>query len=114
MANVQNSNLSTSVYSMDTSNSSFNSTPYPDVDESFEWNSKEIARMINIVVRPILVIFGTIGNGLSFYVMRRSSLKNLSTCFYMSILAVADTGEWYVFTVGSISRNSACNLRLTA
>ena len=41
----------------------------------------------------IITIFGTIGNILSFIVMRRGSMKDVSTCFYMSILALADTGE---------------------
>ena len=40
-----------------------------------------------------LVILGTIGNGLTLIVMRRGSLRNVSTCFYMAVLAVADTGE---------------------
>ena len=81
-------------YSMDISNSSFNSTLFSEVDSPFAWNSKEVARLINIIVRPILVVFGTMGNGLSFFIMRRSSLKNLSTCFYMSILALTDTGNF--------------------
>ena len=80
--------------STDISNSSFNSTLFSEVDNPFAWNSKEIARLINIIVRPILVVLGTIGNGLSFFIMRRSSLKNLSTCFYMSILALTDTGKF--------------------
>ena len=41
-----------------------------------------------------LTIFGTIGNILSFLVMRRRSLKNVSTCYYMSMLALADTGNY--------------------
>ena len=81
-------------YSMDISNSSLNSTSFSEVDDQIVWNSKEIARLINVIVRPILVVFGTIGNGLSFFIMRRSSLKNLSTCFYMSILALTDTGKF--------------------
>ena len=46
-----------------------------------------------IVIRPILIVFGTIGNGLSFYIMRQGSLKKMSTCFYLSILALADTSK---------------------
>ena len=53
----------------------------------------EMARMVNLVVRPILIVFGTIGNGLSFYIMRQGSLKKMSTCFYLSILALADTSK---------------------
>ena len=88
-----NSSLSM-YYSVGICNSSFNCTTFSEVDNPFVWNSKEIARLINIIVRPILVVLCTIGNGLSFFIMRRSSLKNLSTCFYMSILALTDTGKF--------------------
>ena len=52
-----------------------------------------IARMLQLIPPPLLVTVGTIGNTLSFYIMRRGSLKDVSTCFYMSALAVADTGK---------------------
>ena len=45
-----------------------------------------------IVIYPILIVFGTIGNILIFLVMRRGSLKESSTCLYLSVLAIADTG----------------------
>ena len=70
-----------------------NITETDDSAELTMWDNREIARIIHVIVRPTLVVFGTIGNTLSFYIMRRTSLKNLSTCFYMSILALADTGE---------------------
>ena len=54
---------------------------------------KEIGRILEIIVRPIVIVFGTIFNMLSFYIMRKGSLKKVSTCFYMSILALADTGK---------------------
>ena len=54
---------------------------------------KELARILNLVIRPVLIVFGTIGNGLSFYIMRQGSLKNMSTCFYLSIIAVSDTSK---------------------
>ena len=62
-------------------------------EETFAWGNAEIARLIQIIVRPILFVAGTFGNGLTIYVMRRTSLKNVSSCFYMSFLALADTGE---------------------
>ena len=71
-------------------NSSEKGTP---VEESFQWTSEEIARIIQIIVRPILIIIGTIGNCLTLYIMRKTSLKNVSSCFYMSILALADTSK---------------------
>ena len=43
---------------------------------------------------PIFIVFGTIGNILIFIVMRRGSLKDASTCLYMAVLAIADTGEF--------------------
>ena len=62
-------------------------------------STEEIVRIIDLVVKPLLVVFGTIGNGLSFYIMRKTSLKNLSTCFYMFILAVADTGMEFIYNI---------------
>ena len=56
-------------------------------------NEREVARMIHVIARPVIIICGTIGNLLSFYVMRRGSLKNVSTCLYLSILALTDTGK---------------------
>ena len=63
------------------------------VEEPFKWTNTEIARLIQIIVRPILVAIGTVGNCLSFYIMRRTSLKHVSSCFYMSLLALVDTGK---------------------
>ena len=71
----------------------YNSSNITVVEKPVEWTNKEIARVIQSIIRPILIITGTIGNGLTFYIMRRTSLKHLSSCFYMSILAVADTSK---------------------
>ena len=57
-------------------------------------DNREVARLIQVSMRPLLVILGTYGNALSFYIMRRGSLKKLSTCFYMAMLAIADTREY--------------------
>ena len=62
-------------------------------EETFKWTTEEIVRSIQILVRPMLTVTGTFGNGLSLYIMRRTSLKNVSSCFYMAVLAVADTGK---------------------
>ena len=63
------------------------------VAERFKWTNEEIARLIQIIFRPLLTLVGTIGNILTLYIMRRTSLKNVSTCFYMFLLALADTGK---------------------
>ena len=58
--------------------------------------SKAIARCIQLVLRPILITFGTMGNLVTFYVMRSGSLRNVPICFHMSILSLADTGKCYL------------------
>ena len=84
-----NSGISFSEFS-----NSFNTTTEPTfVEETFKWTNAEIARLLQIIFRPILVIIGTIGNGLTIYIMRRTSLKHLSSCFYMVVLALADSSK---------------------
>ena len=63
------------------------------VERTFKWTSAEIARLIQIIFRPILIIAGTIGNCLTIYIMRKTSLKHLSSCFYMVVLALADSSK---------------------
>ena len=68
-------------------------------EEPFEWTNAEIARLIQIIVRPILIAIGTIGNCLTIYIMRSTSLKDVSSCFYMSLLALADTSKFCIFKI---------------
>ena len=58
-------------------------------------NSLEVARIIIMTTFPVIILFGTVGNLLTFVVMQRGSLKHSSTCCYMAILALADTGKCY-------------------
>ena len=84
-----------------------------DISEASEWTDAEIARLIQVIVRPILLVVGTVGNGLTIYIMQLTSLKNVSSCFYMSLLAVADTSKWSFslnFLNGTMT--SCCQLRL--
>ena len=70
-------------------------TELPNDDkETPQWFNEEITRLIQIITRPILIIVGSIGNGLTFYIMRRTSLKDVSSCFYMAVLALADTCKY--------------------
>ena len=55
-----------------------------------------VSHLLHIVIDPFLIVFGTYGNALSFYIMRRGSLKKVSTCFYMSMLAIFDTCEYII------------------
>ena len=79
------------------SNSSNITTESMSVEQTFKWTSAEIARLIQIIFRPILIAAGTVGNGLTVYIMRKTSLKHVSTCFYMTVLALADTSKWTLF-----------------
>ena len=65
---------------------------------------EQIAWYIQIIHRPIVIVLGTIGNLLTFYIMKKGSLKEVSTCFYMAILALADTG---MFTFHSVLNSMA-------
>ena len=72
-----------------------NSTTTSDiVQEEFKWTSEEIARWIHMIFRPIYLVIGTIGNSLTFYIMPRTSLKDVSSCFYMSLLALTDSSKY--------------------
>ena len=53
---------------------------------------REISRLMQVYGRPPIIILGTLGNVLAFIVMRRGSLRHVSTCFYMAILALANMG----------------------
>ena len=57
-----------------------------------ELNDQSTTKRLVMIVLPILVLCGTAGNLVSLFVLRTGQLKVLSTCFYMSVLAVADTG----------------------
>ena len=75
-------------------NSSEMTTLHNDDKEISQWFNEEITRLIQLITRPILIIVGSIGNILTFYIMRRTSLKNVSSCFYMAVLALADTRKY--------------------
>ena len=66
-------------------------------EETFKYTNAEIARLIQVLIRPILIILGTVGNCLTLYIMRRTSLKDVSSCFYMNTLALADTSKSWSF-----------------
>ena len=46
---------------------------------------------VEIITLPILIVFGSIFNIMTFIVMRRRRMRISSTCFYMAALAVTDT-----------------------
>ena len=87
--------------SEDYDNWTFDHLPSDLVKSEKDYN-EEIVRMIQVVRRPPIIVLGTIGNLLTFITMQRGSLKEQSTCFYMAILALADTGECYLLILLNI------------
>ena len=70
-------------------------------------DNEEIVRMIQVITRPPIIVLGTVENLLAFFTMQRGSLKRMSTCFYMAVLGLADTGEFststYLLNVGEMT-----------
>ena len=58
-----------------------------------ETNEDKIGRWIQIIFGGVIIIVGTIGNSISLLILRSGDLKKLSTCFYMTMLAVFDLGR---------------------
>ena len=73
--------------------SSSNDTHFVDIQEEDGGRKYTYTQLIQVIARPILVFLGTISNVFVFFVMQKGSLKKVSTCFYIAILALADTGE---------------------
>ena len=71
------------------------------IDTEDDWYDEEweIEKIVILSTCPLIFVSGTIGNVLTFIVMQRGSLKHSSTCFYMAMLAVADTCKHFL-TVG--------------
>ena len=65
-----------------------------DLNDGYKQLYIDIEWWMNAIAYITLPIIGGFGNILTFIVMRRGSLKEVSTCFYMSVLALADTGKY--------------------
>ena len=72
-----------------------------DTDTEDDWYDEEweMAKMVILSTFPVILVIGTIGNLLTFIVMQRGALKHSSTCFYMGMLAVADTCKHFLTVV---------------
>ena len=69
-----------------------------EVNDGYKQLYVDIEWWINSISYITLPVFGGFGNILTFIVMRRGSLKEVSTGFYMSVLALADTGKKTTFS----------------
>ena len=66
---------------------------HDDLNDDYKQLYIDIERWVNAISFIAFPVFGGFGNILTFIVMQRGSLKEVSTCFYMSMLALADTGK---------------------
>ena len=64
-----------------------------DLDDDYKQLYLDIEWWMNAISYVTLPVVGGFGNILTFIVMQRGSLKEVSTCFYMSMVALADTGK---------------------
>ena len=78
-----------------------NSSADADAEDYLYDEDYETAKIVILSTFPVIFVIGTIGNLLTFIVMQRGSLKHSSTCFYMAMLAVADTCKYFL-TVGNL------------
>ena len=107
LRNIPNNNMNSSDFTYLNQSNQLNYTD--NVEEENDW---EVPRIILLSFKPVVMVFGTFGNLLSFAVMRRGSLKDVSTCFYMSMLSLADTGQFGDFlgflsiSIGQFSLNA--------
>ena len=65
-------------------------------DEEGHYKRVQASKTVVLATFPVILVVGTVGNLLSFIVMQRGSLKKSATCFYMAMLAVADSSKFIV------------------
>ncbi|KAI3389334.1 hypothetical protein SNEBB_001451 [Seison nebaliae] len=60
-------------------------------DEPLYPKLRAVSILLRIYIPPFVIVIGCICNILTFIIMRRRRLRTSSTCFYMAVLAIADT-----------------------
>ena len=63
--------------------------------EHISTDEEKLGELVQIIFGGVLFIVGTIGNCCALVILRTGDLKKLSTCFYMSMLAIADLGKCF-------------------
>ena len=53
-------------------------------------------KRLMLQVSPILLVFGTIGNILSFVTLARRAMRNCTSHIYLAVLAITDTLVLYI------------------
>ena len=89
------------VFSAHNTTTDANMVAKQDIENEYKQLYINIEWWMTTVSHLVLPILGGFGNILTFMVMRRRSVKEVSTCFYMSMLALVDTGKY--ITKGCVS-----------
>ena len=79
-----------------TNNSDYTSSPMDDVITPVSPRVRGFAEVTAKYVFPVIIIIGSVGNGLSFLVLVRKRLRGNSLYFYLMVLTLADTLVLYV------------------
>ena len=80
-----------------------NVSEYPSTSEMEEYDTnRHISKILILSTFPFILLIGTVGNLLTFIIMQRGSLKHSSTCFYMAILALADSSKCNTLVLGNV------------
>ena len=92
---VQDDEYLTTSVSIRTIGEMINASHYPSNTSKLEEydTNRHIVKILILSTFPFILLIGTVGNSLTFIIMQRGSLKHSSTCFYMAILALADSSK---------------------
>ena len=96
---IQNDEYFATSVSVWTISEMINASQYPtNTSELEEYDTnRHIFKILILSTFPFILLIGTVGNSLTFIIMQRGSLKHSSTCFYMAILALADSSKFNIF-----------------
>ena len=61
---------------------------------SFNEREEEVGQTIHLVVGGCILTVGTLGNVMTLVILSTKQLRKLSTCLYMSLMAVCDLGKF--------------------
>ncbi|KAL7668529.1 hypothetical protein ACOME3_009227 [Neoechinorhynchus agilis] len=61
-----------------------------------KWDDEHLRVMLNVIVCPIIIAIGTIGNIISFLTLIRPKLRHQTTAIYLAVLCINDLGAiWF-------------------
>ena len=74
---------------------------HPNLDNE---EKEQIGQKVHLVVGGCILLFGTFGNVMTLMILRTKQLRKLSTCIYMSVMAVCDLGKFHFMFLFGLSK----------